>query len=109
MKQQSGHSCTFTSRAPTPIELADLSPPPRWNALAFQITSLIADLLQAAHLFGLFKEEPDRFFQILNRPLLRSTTGRQVEFPRVRNEGATFLENLGGELNLHTLFRLPVG
>ena len=72
-------------------------------ALPFQVSRLREDLLQCAHLLGFVQEEADCLFKILQRPLLSATTGRHVQLPRVRHEGPAFLENLGGELNLHTL------
>ena len=72
-------------------------------ALPLQVSCLGEDLLQRTHLPGFVEEEADRLFQILQRPLLGATTGRYVEFPRVCHKGSAFLENLGGELDLHTL------
>ena len=72
-------------------------------APALQVTRLVEDLLKRTHLLGLFEEKPDRLFEIPEGLLLRTTAGGHVEFSRVRHEGPAFLENLGSELNLHTL------
>ena len=75
---------------------------PLKSILPLQVARLFENLFQSTHLFGLFEEESDRFFEILERLLPGSTTGRNVEFPRVRHEGSALLENLGGEFNFHT-------
>jgi uncharacterized protein (DUF433 family) len=72
-------------------------------ALSFQVSRFGEDLLQRTHLPGLFEEEANRLFEILERPLPGATAGGYIELPRVRHEGPAFLENLGGELDLHTL------
>jgi hypothetical protein len=53
--------------------------------------------------FGFLQEESYSFLEVLKCLLLRSAAGGQVEFAGVSNESSTFLENLGGELDLHTL------
>jgi hypothetical protein len=73
-----------------------------WSS-PLQVTSFFEDLLQRAHPLSLFEKEPDCLFEIPQRLLLGATAGRHVEFARMRHEGPAFLENLSGELNLHTL------
>jgi hypothetical protein len=72
-------------------------------ALFLQVSGLLKDLRESAHFFGFVEKESGCFFEVSERPLLGSTAGGEVEFPGVGDKGSAFLENLGGELNLHTL------
>jgi hypothetical protein len=69
----------------------------------------IEDLAESTHFLDLFKEEPGRLFEILERFLSPATAGRQVEFARCATRRSGLLEDLGGKLNCHILLGFVVG
>ena len=69
--------------------------------LALAVTRFFQNLIERTHPLGFLQEEPDRLFKVMERLLLGSAAGRQVEFARVCQETLAFLEDLGSELNLH--------
>src|SRR5271157_1975726 len=71
-------------------------------ASALQITGFLQNLVQSAHLFGLFQKQADGFLEILKRPLFCAAARRDIQFGGVSHVCPALSENLGGELYLHT-------
>ena len=70
--------------------------------LTLAVASLFEDLLQRAHPFGFFHEQPHSFFEVPKSLLFTAAARGNVQFKSLSHEAAPLFENAGGELNLHT-------
>ena len=70
--------------------------------LPLAIARFLEDLIQSTHFLGFFEKQPNGFLEILEGLLLRAPAGGNIQLHRVSHVGAPFLENAGGELNLHS-------
>jgi len=71
--------------------------------LGLAVASLFENLVQRAHLFGFFQEQPHSVLEVAQGPFLAAAARGNVQFQGLGHEGTPLFEDACGELDFHNL------